>query len=98
MANHPPFAALNHVASDSGIPGESGNRRIGISVTVLTRSASSPRIIGELSGFFKLIAVDLGQITSFDANQARVTFSAGRMKVTLVVDVGRTRSEIIGSS
>src|SRR5688572_3897756 len=30
MANDPPFAPLNHAASDSGIPGESGNRRIGI--------------------------------------------------------------------
>jgi hypothetical protein len=30
MANDPPFAALNHVASDSKIPKESDNRRVGI--------------------------------------------------------------------
>jgi hypothetical protein len=31
MANDPPFAALNHVAGDLGIPGESALLRIGIS-------------------------------------------------------------------
>jgi hypothetical protein len=30
MANDPPFAALNHVAGDLGIPGESALLRIGI--------------------------------------------------------------------
>jgi hypothetical protein len=32
MANDPPFAALNHVAGDLGIPGESALLRIGISL------------------------------------------------------------------
>jgi hypothetical protein len=30
MANDPPFATLNHFASDLGIPGESADQRIGI--------------------------------------------------------------------
>jgi hypothetical protein len=31
MANDPPFATLNHAASDSRIPRESNNQRFGIS-------------------------------------------------------------------
>ena len=35
MANDPPFATLNHVAGDLGIPSESALRRIGISTSVM---------------------------------------------------------------
>jgi hypothetical protein len=30
MANDPPFATLNHLIADLGIPGESANPRVGI--------------------------------------------------------------------
>src|SRR5215207_8082317 len=44
MANDPPFAALNHAASDSGIPGESGDRRIGIKPLLPTDTRGKPRV------------------------------------------------------
>jgi hypothetical protein len=31
MANHPPFATLNHFAADLGIPSESKSSQVGIS-------------------------------------------------------------------
>jgi hypothetical protein len=38
MANNPPFAALNHVAGDLGIPSESALLRIGITQPLITAS------------------------------------------------------------
>ena len=44
MANDPPFAALNHVVSDSKIPKESDNRRVGISNAVMSAFEMGSRL------------------------------------------------------
>src|SRR3954454_11809563 len=41
MANDPPFAALNHVVSDSKIPKESDNRRVGITHSNHTKNRAA---------------------------------------------------------
>src|SRR4249920_2966640 len=50
MANDPPFATLNHVAGDLGIPSESALLRIGISRTLLLKSIRSAPEVNNSSG------------------------------------------------
>jgi hypothetical protein len=41
MANHPPFATLNHFAADLGIPSESKSSQVGISRGVAAEIAAT---------------------------------------------------------
>src|SRR5262249_7092613 len=62
MANHPPFATLNHFAADLGNPSESHLLRIGISSVFLTffTVPTTPLLIGATSPLWGISRRPLG--------------------------------------
>jgi len=44
MANHPPFATLNHFAADLGIPSESKSSQVGITIPAAIANAIADAI------------------------------------------------------